>query len=103
MAALRCSGSAAVPRAESAREYAAMIGNLFLLIDKVDGKDAIVGEGVVVECVAAGHYRCEFHGPGPAYARILSVAGMTRLLLFTTSHDLKVFKQKCFDSKTKQE
>ena len=73
-----------------------MIGNLFLLVDQVNGRDAIVGEGIVTEIVAPGHYRCEFHGPGPAYARILSVANMGRLLLFVTSADLQRFKAKCF-------
>lgn len=73
-----------------------MIGNFFLLIDRVGNRDAIVGEGLISECVAPGHYRCEFTGPGPEYARILSVADMRRLLLFGSSSDLKQFKEKIF-------
>lgn len=34
-----------------------MIGNFFLLIDRVGNRDAIVGEGLISECVAPGHYR----------------------------------------------
>lgn len=73
-----------------------MIGYQFLLVDKVDGVDTIVGEGLVAAVVAPGHYQCEFHGPGPAYTRILSVSAMTRLLMFPTSDQLKRFKTKCF-------
>lgn len=76
-----------------------MIGNFFLLIDRVDNKDTIVGEGVVSECVAAGHYRCEFLGPGPEYARILSVGDMRRFLLFGSSSEMKRFKDKLFKEK----
>lgn len=73
-----------------------MIGNFFLLIERIDGKDQIVGEGLVSDVVSPGYYRCDFIGPGPSYSRVLSVPAMQRLLLFGSTAELKRFKKECF-------